>query len=42
MMFSNRKPEKCGEDIGDWASATIDMLRRKIQCLEDENVDLKV
>jgi len=36
-----RKPERCG-DVSSWASTTIDMLRRKIQNLEDENVSLKV
>ena len=36
-----RKPDRC-RDVSNWASTTIDMLRRKIQNLEDENVNLKV
>jgi len=36
-----RKTEGC-EDVGSCAVTTIDMLRRKVQGLEDENVDLKV
>ena len=29
-------------DSSNWASATIDVLRRKVENLEEENVDLKV
>jgi len=36
-----RKPESCGS-ITDLASSTINLLRRKVKNLEDENVNLKV
>ena len=40
-MLCCRKSER-RDDISDWASATIGLLRRKVQNVEDENVSLKV
>ena len=36
-----RKPERSG-NVSNWTSTTVDMLRRKVQNLEEENVNLKV
>jgi len=41
MNVDDRKPERYG-DVSNWASTTIDVLRRKVQNLEEENSSLKV